>query len=162
MSPGDINYEEADATPRAGTKPLVVTQPFGPGYTIDRRAKSFGRTGTFRFRLDPRVGPVINLVRYQDGDKLRSVMYEGSLSEMYVPYMDPDDGWSSRAFVDAGEFLLGGLIKPVGPDDCPAHAQYFTGLVPSDAGAPVLKPQLACLFEHATDGPRMEGIWKAT
>jgi primary-amine oxidase len=152
MSQSDINYEEGDATPRAGTKPLLVTQPLGPGYSIDK-GEVVWQNWHFRFRLDPRVGPIINLVRYQDGDRLRSVMYEGSLSEMYVPYMDSDEGWNSRAFVDAGEFLLGGLIKPVGPNDCPAHAQYFTGLVPSDAGAPVLKPQLACLFERAGDGP---------
>ncbi len=152
MSKADINYEEADATPRPGTKPLLVTQPLGPGYSIDK-GEVVWQNWHFRFRLDPRVGPVINLVRYQDGDRLRSVMYEGSLSEMYVPYMDPDEGWNSRAFVDAGEFLLGGLIKPVGLDDCPAQAQYFTGLVPSDAGAPVLKPQLACLFERPGDGP---------
>src|ERR1700733_9548070 len=151
MSKGDINYEEGEATPRAGTKPLLVTQPAGPGYTIDK-GEVVWQNWHFRFRLDPRVGTVLNLVRYQDGDRLRSVMYEGSLSEMYVPYMDTDPGWDSRAFVDAGEFLLGGLIKSVGPDDCPAHAQYFTGLVPSDAGAPVIKPQLACLFEHATEG----------
>jgi primary-amine oxidase len=152
MSTADINYEEGDATPRPGTKPLLLTQPLGPGYSIDK-GEVVWQNWHFRFRLDPRVGPVINLVRYQDGDRLRSVMYEGSLSEMYVPYMDPDEGWNSRAFVDAGEFLLGGLIKPVGLDDCPAHAQYFTGLVPSDAGAPVLKPQLACLFERPGDGP---------
>ncbi|MDT7816719.1 MAG: primary-amine oxidase, partial [Acidobacteriaceae bacterium] len=152
MSQSDINYEEGEATPRAGTKPLLVTQPQGPSYTIDK-GEVMWQNWHFRFRLDPRVGPIVNLVRYQDGDRLRSVMYEGSLSEMYVPYMDPDEGWNSRAFVDAGEFLLGGLIKPVGPDDCPAHAQYFTGLVPSDAGAPVLNPQLACLFERPGDGP---------
>jgi primary-amine oxidase len=152
MPKGDIDFEEAEAVPREGTKPLLVTQPQGPGYKIDN-GEVVWQNWHFRFRLDPRVGPVINLVRYQDGDRLRSVMYEGSLSEMYVPYMDPDDGWNSRAFLDAGEFLLGGLIKPVGPDDCPAHAQYFTGIVPSDSGTPVLKPQLACMFEHATDGP---------
>lgn len=149
---GDINFEEEEATPREGATPLLVTQPLGPGYKIDK-GEIIWQNWHFRFRLDPRVGPVINLVRYQDGDKLRSIMYEGSLSEMYVPYMDSVEWWNSRAFLDAGEFLLGGLIKPVGPDDCPAHAQYFTGIVPSDQGAPVLKPGLACLFEHATDGP---------
>ncbi|RXH58095.1 hypothetical protein [Granulicella sibirica] len=152
MPASDINYEEGAATPRQGTTPLLVTQPLGPGYKIDHGEISW-QNWHFRFRLDARVGPVVNLVRYQDGNKLRSVMYEGSLSEMYVPYMDPDVGWNSRVFLDAGEFLLGGLIKPVGPDDCPAHAQYFTGVVPSDKGTPVLKPELACLFEHASDGP---------
>ncbi len=152
MSRGDVNFEEAEATPRKGVTPLLVTQPLGPGYKIDE-GEVVWQNWHFRFRLDSRVGPVVNLVRYQDGDKLRSVLYEGSLSEMYVPYMDPEEWWNSRAFLDAGEFLLGGLIKPVGPDACPAHAQYFTGVVPSDKGTPVLKPQLACLFEHATDSP---------
>jgi primary-amine oxidase len=149
---GDVDFEEAEATPRKGVTPLLITQPLGPGYKIDQ-GEVVWQNWHFRFRLDSRVGPVVNLVRYQDGDKLRSVLYEGSLSEMYVPYMDPEEWWNSRAFLDAGEFLLGGLIKPVGPDDCPAHAQYFTGIVPSDKGTPVLKPQLACLFEHASDTP---------
>jgi primary-amine oxidase len=149
---GDVDFEEAEAAPRKGVTPLLITQPLGPGYKIEQ-GEVVWQNWHFRFRLDSRVGPVVNLVRYQDGDKLRSVLYEGSLSEMYVPYMDPEEWWNSRAFLDAGEFILGGLIKPVGPDDCPAHAQYFTGIVPSDKGTPVLKPQLACLFEHATDTP---------
>lgn len=91
MSQSDINYEVGEATPRPGTKPLLVTQPLGPSYTIDK-GEVVWQNWHFRFRLDPRVGAVINLVRYQDGDRLRSVMYEGSLSEMYVPYMDPEEG----------------------------------------------------------------------
>lgn len=101
MPKGDMNFEQAEALPREGTKPLVVTQPLGPSYVIDN-GEIFWQNWRFRFRLDARVGPVINLVRYQDGDRLRSVMYEGSLSEMYVPYMDPDLGWSSRAFLAVG------------------------------------------------------------
>jgi primary-amine oxidase len=152
MPKGDINFEEAGAEALPGTTPLLVTQPIGPSYKIDKGEVSW-QNWRFRFRLDPRVGPVVNMVRYQDGDKLRSILYEGSLSEMYVPYMDPDEGWNSRAFLDAGEFLLGGLIKPVGPDDCPQRAQYFTGFAPTDKGVPVLKPQLACLFERTGDNP---------
>jgi len=148
---GFIDYEETAATPREGTKPLVVTEPLGPSYTITKGDVSW-QNWHFRFRLDPRVGPVLNLVKYQDGEKLRSVMYEGSLSEMYVPYSDPDEGWNSRAFLDAGEYLAGGLLKPLGPDDCPATAEYFTSLVPSDQAGPIRKPQTACLFER-TAGP---------
>ncbi|HTZ56925.1 MAG TPA: hypothetical protein VMB49_02460 [Acidobacteriaceae bacterium] len=157
MSTSDINYEVGPAIPRPGTKPLEVTQPEGPSYTI-KDGEVEWQDWHFHFRLDPRVGAVLNLVRYQDGNRLRSVMYEGSLSEMYVPYMDSDVGWNSRAFVDAGEFLLGGLIKPVGPDDCPPNAEYFTGLVPSDKGAPVLRPQLACMFERPGRGPAWRHI----
>jgi primary-amine oxidase len=149
---GAINFEEGDATAREGTTPIVISQPLGPGYKINRGEVSW-QNWRFRFRLDPRVGPVVNLVRYQDGDRLRSILYEGSLSEMYVPYMDPEEGWSSRAFLDAGEFLLGGLIKPLGPDDCPDTAQYFVGYAPSDKAGPVRKPTAACMFERVTDDP---------
>lgn len=149
---GATSFEEADATPRADTMPLLVTQPLGPGYKITKGEVSW-QNWHFRFRLDPRVGPVVNLVKYQDGDKLRSILYEGSLSEMYVPYMDPEEGWNSRAFLDAGEFLLGGLIKPLGPDDCPDTAEYFTGYAPSDHAAPVRKPQVACMFERTNGDP---------
>jgi primary-amine oxidase len=152
MPRGAINFEEADASALPGTTPLLVTQPIGSSYKIDKGEVSW-QNWRFRFRLDPRVGPVVSLVRFQDEDKLRSVMYEGSLSEMYVPYMDPAEGWNSRAFLDAGEFLLGGLIKPVGPDDCPVRAQYFSGFAPTDKGAPILKTQLACLFERTSDNP---------
>ena len=151
MPAGDINFEESEATPRENTTPLLITQPDGPGYKIDRGEVSW-QNWHFRFRLDPRVGPVVNLVRYQDGDRLRSIMYEGSLSEMYVPYMDPEESWNSRAFLDAGEFLLGGLIKPLGSDDCPTNAQYFTAFAPSDHAGPVRKPQAACLFERPLPG----------
>ena len=152
MPSGDIDFEESEATPRPGTTPILVTQPLGPAYKLEKGEVSW-QNWRFRFRLDPRVGPVVNLVRYQDGDRLRSVMYEGSLSEMYVPYMDPEENWNSRAFLDAGEFLLGGIIKPLGPDDCPAHAQYFTALAPSDHAGPIRKPQTACLFERTLGDP---------
>jgi primary-amine oxidase len=148
----DINFEEAESTPRPGTTPLIVTQPLGPAYTI-KDGEVAWQNWHFRFRLDPRIGAVVNLVKYQDGDKLRSVMYEGSLSEMYVPYMDKEDGWSWRAFLDAGEFLFGGLIKPLNNDDCPVRAQFFTGYAPSSKGDPLLRENLGCLFERTTDNP---------
>ena len=152
MPQGFISFEESDSTEAAGTHPIVTTQPLGPSYTVQKGEVNW-QNWSFRFRLDPRVGPVLNLVKYQDGDKSRSVLYEGSLSEMYVPYMDPEEGWNSRAFLDSGEFLLGGIIKPLGADDCPAHARWFTGYAPNDQGTPIIKPQLACLFEHTADTP---------
>jgi primary-amine oxidase len=73
MPKGDIDFEEADAEAVPGTRPLLVTEPLGPSYTIDRGEVSW-QHWRFRFRLDPRVGTVVNLVRFEDGGRLRSVM----------------------------------------------------------------------------------------
>jgi primary-amine oxidase len=146
------DFEGSPATPREGTTPLVVSQPMGPSYKIDKGEITW-QNWHFRFRLDSRVGPVVTLVRYQDGAKLRSVMYEGSFSEMYVPYMDVDEGWNSRSFLDAGEFLHDGLLKAIDTDDCPANAEYFAGLAPDERGRPILRTKVACLFERTKGDP---------
>jgi primary-amine oxidase len=80
-------------------------------------------------------------------------MYEGSFSEKYVPYMDIDEGWNSRSFLDAGEFLHDGLLKAIDTDDCPANAEFFAGLAPNEPGIPLLRAKVACLFERTKGDP---------
>jgi primary-amine oxidase len=162
-SPGD-SYEEAEAIARPGSTPIEINQPLGPGYQIKDGEVSW-QGWKFRFRIDPRVGPIVNLAEFNDGKSSRSVLYEGSLSEMYVPYMDPATGWAWQAFYDAGEFFLTGIAKPLDADfDCPSNAEYFNGLVADDHGIPTLQPRLACLFERATGDPswrheEQDGVW---
>src|SRR5579864_4693802 len=134
-----INFQEEPAIARPGTTPLAVTQPLGPSFQMAGGEVSW-QNWHFRFRLDPRLGPIVNLVRFDDGTKLRSVLYEGSLSELFVPYMDPALGWATRIFIDAGEFFHGGVLRPLREGaDCPANAAYFDALVPNEHGMPVLK-----------------------
>lgn len=153
VSSAATNFEEAPAITRAGTTPLLVTQPMGPGFQLSHDEVTW-QNWHFRVRLDPRVGTVLNLVRFDDGVSLRSVLYEGSLSEMFVPYMDPSDGWATRVFSDAGEFFNGGILKRLRDGlDCPSHAVYLDGLVPNERGIPMLRPKLACLYEVANGNP---------
>jgi len=160
MPPTTSIYDADGGTAMPGTKPILISQPDGPSFTIKDGEVSW-QHWHFRFRLDPRLGPVINLVNYEDAGKLRSVLYEGSLSEMYVPYQDPDESWNSHVFLDAGEYFAntgsGGIIKPLEPGvDCPAYATFFSGTFFQDNGAPYIRPQLACLFERVTGDP----IWR--
>jgi primary-amine oxidase len=146
--PGASNYEELPEIPRPGSKPAVVTQPLGPSFQINNGEVSW-QNWHFRFRLDSRVGPVLNVVSIEDGGKRRSVLYEGMLSELFVPYMDPTRGWSTRTFIDAGEFYPGGVLQSLREGlDCPSNAVYFEGISANDKGNPVLKSRLACLFER--------------
>jgi primary-amine oxidase len=154
VAKGAVNYEEISERPRAGTTSIAISQPMGASFRIERGEVSW-QNWHFRFRLDQRVGPVLNLVRFDDGGRLRPVMYEGSLSELYVPYMDPSNGWNNRVFIDAGEFYAGpGFLKPLRPGlDCPSTASYFDGLSAGERGAPRLTSQLACLFERTGGDP---------
>ncbi len=142
-------YDRASLEPmRDVPGPVRVSQPLGPGFEIDGHRITW-QNWSFHLRPDTRVGMVVSTVRYQDGDRDRRVMYEGSLSEIFVPYMDPSFSWHSRNFIDAGEFSAGGLTKPLLPGrDCPDHAVYIDHVVPGDNGRPHDRPNMICVFER--------------
>ncbi|KAG7564354.1 Copper amine oxidase N-terminal [Arabidopsis suecica] len=88
-------------------------------------------------------------VRDSKTGEARSVMYKGFASELFVPYMDPGEGWYSKAFMDAGEFGLGPTSMPLVPlNDCPRNAYYIDGIFASPKGDPILQPNMICLFER--------------
>jgi primary-amine oxidase len=141
----------------SGTKPILTSQPEGPSFTVQDGEVTW-QNWQFRFRLDPRVGPVVNLVTWNDDGKRRSVLYEGSVSEIYVPYMDPEETLNSRAYLDAGEFFassdMGGIMEPLQSGiDCPNHATFFSGTFFDENGSPLVRPELACLFERVSGDP---------
>jgi primary-amine oxidase len=156
--PATTSLYDADGGPAlAGTQPIVTSQPNGPSFTIKDGEVNW-QNWKFRFRLDPRVGPIVNLVTYMDQGKPRSVLYEGALSEMYVPYQDPEETWNSHVFLDAGEYFTntgsGGIIKPLQAGvDCPTYATFFSGTFTHDNGTPYIRPQLACMFERVSGDP---------
>jgi primary-amine oxidase len=151
VNPND--FEEAPAMPAPGTTPISIAQPQGPSFRLSHGEVSW-QNWHFRVRLDPRVGPILNLVRLDDGPRQRSVMYEGSLSELFVPYMDPAEGWATRVFIDAGEFYPGGLLRKLEEGiDCPPNAEFIDALGSNEHGLPRLRPRQACLFELYAGNP---------
>ncbi len=144
----NIDYEGIPENPRPHTTPISISQPAGPGYKIENGEISW-QNWLFRVRLDQRIGTVLNLVRFVDKGQPRSILYEASVSELFVPYMDPSNGWNNRVFVDAGEFYATGFLAPLRPGvDCPADATWFDGLSASENGAPKFNSNQACLFER--------------
>src|SRR5262245_15703152 len=148
--PGGRADFDADAIgkPRQPTTPIAVEQPRGPGFSVDGSEVSWQRW-TFRFRIEARRGVVVSLVRYADGDRSRSVMYEGGLSELFVPYMDPAVGWYNLTYLDLGDYGSGGLPRGLHEGtECPANSVFFDSLVADDRGMPRRVPRTACLFER--------------
>ena len=105
-------------------------------------------------RADKRAGLILNLLRFDDGSKLREIAYQMNVAEMFVPYMDPDPTWSYRTFMDAGEFGLGYMISSLKPGvDCPVDSYFLDLTFPNDIGGTYTRPSALCLFERATGDP---------
>jgi primary-amine oxidase len=135
-------------TPRQVPSPIRVDQPLGPGFRMEGHVVEWQKW-RFHLRPDQRAGTIISTVTYGEGDERRPVLYQGSLSEIFVPYMDPSFAWYQRNFLDAGEFNAGGLLKPLLPGlDCPGHAVYVDGMVAGDQGRPRTVSNVLCLFER--------------
>lgn len=134
--------------PTVNAHPMRIDQPAGAAYTLEGNQVAWD-SWRFHVRPDQRVGTVISLVRWVEEARERPILYEGSLSEIFVPYMDPSAGWYTRNFLDAGEYTAGGLIKPLTRGvDCPAGAAYLSMVVTGDDGRPRDVPDVICLFER--------------
>jgi primary-amine oxidase len=146
-----VSRENADLNPRASRPPLaplVTTEPNGAGFQIED-GEVHWQKWRFRYALHPREGVVLYTVGYEDGGKVRPVMYRGSLSEMVVPYGDPTAGWFFRNSFDVGELGLGATASPLRPGvDCPANCTVLDAVVAENDGEPRVIPGAVALFER--------------
>jgi primary-amine oxidase len=147
---GDHDRDAIGPT-RTTPNPVLMVQPAGPSYTLDGQQVSW-QSWKFHFRVDARRGVVLSQVRYADGGRDRSIMYQGSLSELFVPYMDPNDPWNYQGFFDLGTYpsLFGGIASSLERGvECPDYATYFDAWVVTDKGRPRERVRAACLFERS-------------
>ncbi len=142
------------AKPEAPQNPVIIDAPQGPNIRVRNNLEVEWARWRFHVRADRRAGIILSQIGFLDGNKLRSIAYQMNVSEMFVPYMDPDPAWSTRVFLDAGEFGLGYLMSPLEPGiDCPDTALYADATLPSDTGEAYVLPRGICLFERATGDP---------
>jgi primary-amine oxidase len=133
--------------PREAPKPLTITQPEGQSFQING---SEVRWQKWRFRIgqDPRVGLVLYTVGYEDEGKVRSIMYRGSLSEVYVPYGDPN--WFLVHWFDAGEFGMASQwqssMKPL--NDVPGNATLLPVTMFRPNGTPRTIENAVAVYER--------------
>lgn len=108
----------------------------------------------FHVRADRRPGLVLSQIEVHDGARWRSVLYQAHMSEVFVPYMDPDQGWYWRTYMDSGEYGFGLFLSPLRPGvDCPTHATFLPVTMHTDEGAPLEMPDAICVFERETGNP---------
>lgn len=129
-------------------KPLQISQPEGPSFVVNGNEVRW-QNWRFRFGANLREGLVLYTVGYQDRERLRPVLYRGSVSEMVVPYADPGPDWFFRNVFDEGEYGLGVYADSFDPAaDAPPNATFFNAIFPSETGQPVELPRAIALYER--------------
>lgn len=148
--------EERQPTLQPKLRPIGSSAPAGLNFTVDGNIVRWAGW-SFHLSFDQRVGPIVSTVRHRDGVRDRPILYEGHVSEMFVPYMDTDPNWSFRTYMDVGEYGFGTLASPlVSGADCPAGALMLPLTLASYEGKPVTTPNLMCVFERNTTQP----LWR--
>ena len=153
--PHDIVAEEfhdGAMETRPTLKPVITTRPEGQNFTI-RGGHIDWQNWSFYLRFDPRQGTILNRVGHQSAAGFRSVAYEIAMSEMFVPYHDPDTHWFYRAYFDMGEYGLGALSTELKGSDCPSHARYQNVTLHDYLGEPMQAENRICIFEHDPGHP---------
>ena len=151
---GYTEDEIAERVPlREMGNPPQLSQPGGPNFTLNDGLVEWDMW-RFRFRTDKRPGLVLSNIDVKDGDDWRSVLYQAHLSEVFVPYMDPSEGWYWRTYMDSGEYGFGLFLTPLRKNvDCPAYATFLPAIVNDDAGNALEIPDAICIFERALGDP---------
>jgi primary-amine oxidase len=150
LPPPPEGYGKDQPKPRAAMKPVNFFTPKGSNITITGNFEVSWHDWSLHIRPDKRAGLILSLARFQD----RMVAYQMAVSELFVPYMDPDPTWSFKTYMDAGEFGLGYLISSLQPGvDCPPDSIYADLTFPNDVGATYTRPKAMCIFERATGDP---------
>ncbi|PSR92695.1 Primary amine oxidase [Actinidia chinensis var. chinensis] len=131
-------------------KPITLVQPDGPSFKINGQQISWA-DWSFHAAFDVRAGLVISMASIFDMNKgkYRRVLYKGHLSEAFVPYMDPTEGWYYKTYFDGGEFGFGLSAVSLQPQkDCPPSAAFFDGHYADQYGNPVRIENVFCVFER--------------
>jgi primary-amine oxidase len=148
--PTDPGRYDADSISpmREGLRPLEITQPDGPGFVVDGHEIRW-QNWKLRWSFNAREGLVLHTVEWDDHGTARPVIYRASLSEMAVPYGDPDPAHFWQGAFDLGDFGIGrGLNSLRLGCDCLGVIQYFDVVSHDDFGEPLLVEQGICLHEE--------------
>lgn len=144
---GDLDMKSIGKL-RDAPKPLQIVQPQGVSFEVNGNEIRWQKW-RFRFAMHPREGLVLHTVGYEDEGKLRSILYRASLSEMVVPYGDPQAGWFFRNAFDEGEYGIGRLALALEPQtDYPDNAVLFDAVFPGENGSVAPLKRAVAIYER--------------
>ena len=145
------NYDAGVVPERAGVKPLEITQPDGPSFTVTDGNHIGWQHWDVRVLLDHTEGLALHSLGWTDpatGTR-RPIMRRSSLAEMVVPYGEVRETQAFKNALDVGEIGLGRCVNSLKLGcDCLGDITYLDGAWSLDDGTPVTVDQAICIHEE--------------
>jgi primary-amine oxidase len=149
LPPGACNYA-SNRVPdqRTDIKPLAITQPDGPGFALEGNAITWQKWSLV-IGFNAREGLTLHHIRYRDKGRDRSILYRASLTEMVVPYADPNPTQVRKNAFDVGEYGMGMCANSLRLGcDCVGHIQYLDANMCDSRGKPLKIENAICIHEE--------------
>ena len=144
---GDYDDEAVRGPHRTTLRPIEITQPEGPSFTLDGHELRW-QDWSMRIGFDAREGLTLHQVSLHEGDRERPVIYRASIPEMVVPYGDPKFRYW-QAYFDTGEYLVGKFVNSLELGcDCLGEIAYLDATVTDDTGQPRTVKNAICIHEE--------------
>ncbi|NYI87194.1 primary-amine oxidase [Amycolatopsis endophytica] len=145
---GDYDDPAVSGPARTSQRPIEITQPEGPSFTLDDGLLTW-ENWQVRLGFDMREGLVLHQLGFTDSGRLRPVVYRASVAEMVVPYGDPGPIRFWQNYFDTGEYQLGKLSNSLELGcDCLGDITYVDAIVADDEGRPVTLANAICIHEE--------------
>lgn len=139
-------YDVARASDPARRAPSASVPAAPSSIQIDGNAVRW-RGWSFRVSLQPREGLVLHSIAIEDEGTPRSLLHRASISELFVPYADPDPNWAWRSAFDFGD--EGGDILSLEPGrDVPLGARSVATTVADPSGKLTDIPHAISIYER--------------
>ncbi len=146
-SPGQYRADRV-TTFRNDIRPLQITQPEGPSFTVNGYEVSWQKWN-FHIGFNSREGLTLHHLTYNDNGKIRPILYRASLSEMVVPYGDPGPTQNRKNAFDSGEYGMGQCANSLTLGcDCLGYIRYFDAIMNNSRGEVITVTNAICMHEE--------------
>ncbi|KRE31470.1 primary-amine oxidase [Agromyces sp. Soil535] len=145
---GNFDDPAVQGEPLTTLKPIVITQPEGPSFTVDGEWVSWANW-RFQVGFDTREGLVLRQLSFTDAGEERPIIYRASINEMLVPYGDPSPVRFWQNYFDTGEYLFGRFTNSLALGcDCVGEIRYFDAVLADELGNPFTIENGICMHEE--------------
>ena len=145
---GNFDDPAVQGEPLTTLKPIAITQPEGPSYSVDGEWVSWANW-RFQVGFDTREGLVLRQLSFTDAGEERPIIYRASINEMLVPYADPSPVRFWQNYFDTGEYLFGRFTNSLALGcDCVGEIRYFDAVLADELGNPFTIENGICMHEE--------------